>query len=451
VSGLTDAIAAAVRRVWAAQTATDVYGVALFTSPSAEFIRVTVFSEAGLDEVAAAYASSGSAATRDDLRWSPADSRLHCLGDEAFAPVDALIAEEWAGWDHVDARYAACEAALRQVDGEGLFGPGRADLVLLVMQGDQSDRARLESARRLNPPQVAARLRGQLRITEEVGVAFGLGTAYQIAALDFAGGTLLASGSGGELLLWRWDERSGQWVDVDGAPQSGRRWAAGLTPDGAGVYVSDGNTVQTAPIRKRLRALSTFYESPDQVRALRWSPDGSTLLVETWGPMVALDWTGAVRWRTELAGPAAWTPDGRLVAATEDGIAWLDGATGAELERRALGAEPGAVAVTAGAVAVVLGGGWSERPLEVVVVGEGAMDVGGLQRINALAFSPSGDRLAAACGGGELVVWNRAGDRLFEGRGRHESLGQVSWIDARQVIAAGRDVDRGAAVVGFAL
>lgn len=450
VEALKDAIAAAVKAVWAG-LGEDLYGLALFTSPSAEFVRVTAFSDAGLEATVARYAEEGSASGRDALRWSPADSPLHCRGDDAFASVDALIASEWAGWEHQDARENACHAALERLDAEGLFGAGeaRARLALMVMQGDQSDRARLDSARRLNPPAVVARLSGQLRITEEVGVAFGLGRAYQIAAMDFAGGTLLASGSGGELLIWRWDERGEEWVAVEGAPQRGARWAAGLTPDGAGVYVSDGHTVQTAPIRKRLRTLTTFYESLDQVRCLRWSPDGGTLLVQTWGPTVALDWTGAVRWRSELAGPGAWTPDGAVVVGTDDGLVWLEG--GEEAARRTLGAEPVAVAATRDAVAVSTGGGWSKKPVEVVILGESsvAMDCGGLPEVRALAFSPNGALLAGACGGGEVAVWSRAGDRLFAGRGRHEALGQVAWIDDATFVAAGRDVDRGPAVVAF--
>lgn len=280
-----------------------------------------------------------------------------------------------------------------------------------------------------------------------------LGAAYQISALDYAGGTLLATGSGGEFFLWRRDEDG--WVAVDEVRFGGARWAAALSPDGAGVYVSDGALVQAAPIRKRLRALSTFFTAPDQVRDLAWSPGGETLFVTTGGPSVALDWTGSPRWETGAVGPSAWAPDGAVVVGMESGVGWLDEATGEVRRSLELGACPEALAVSArGVPAVSWGGGVDGTPVKVRIVGTGGSvecDVSGLREVKALAWSPGGRWLAAACVGGDVAVWHADGRRARSWRGRHESMGQVVWLDERTVAAAGRDVDRGPAVVLFAV
>ncbi|MCO4768868.1 MAG: DUF4303 domain-containing protein [Deltaproteobacteria bacterium] len=455
MSALSEALADAVRSVWAGLDTSDLYGLALFTDPAAEFIRVTAFSRAGLRATAEQYASRGGdlAVLADELRWSPADSPRHCLGDDAFAEVDALLSSDaLEGWDRVGVRFGAVFEALRTLDGEGLFGKGaaREGLTLHVMQGDQSDRSRWENAERLNPPAVLARLRTQLQLSEEVGVSEGLGSAYQISALDYAGGTLLATGSGGEFFVWRRDQEG--WVAVDDVPSGGARWAAALTPDGAGVYASDGNTIQTAPIRKRLRGLRDFHVAPNQVRCMAWSPGGGTLFVGTWGPSLALDWTGAIRWETGAVGPIAWASDEVLAVGTDDGVDWLDGATGEVRRRMQTGGCPGALAVSGESAAVAWGGGFDGTPVSLQIIRDGdavPCDVGGLREVKALAWSPDGQWLAAACFGGDVAVWHPDGRRARSWRGRHESMGQVVWVDERTVAAAGRDVDRGSAVVMF--
>ncbi|GIG39318.1 DUF4303 domain-containing protein [Cellulomonas phragmiteti] len=96
-----------------------------------------------------------------DGRWDLADSPLAIVGDEHFAALEPLYAAR--GDVHAlpspDAereygvRLASMEAALRLLDGEGLFGvgPAREQVLLLVatMPPDESDAG---FACRLNPP-----------------------------------------------------------------------------------------------------------------------------------------------------------------------------------------------------------------------------------------------------------------------------------------------------------
>ena len=205
-SPLQSTLRAELRTAWQtirdAHAADGLYGFGVYTTPSAEYLMVTAFSEKGLDEVVAHYVADfgegGRAAdarramlaqggTPDDpalwrrtLRWSPCDSPLHEAGSSLLPKSDQLLQEldlegRWADDDEMDDDEfeEACEApdpaldevfrvivqALQGLDREGLFGSGaeRERFVLSVWQGDQSNRSRYDFAKLLNPPEVTQR------------------------------------------------------------------------------------------------------------------------------------------------------------------------------------------------------------------------------------------------------------------------------------------------------
>jgi hypothetical protein len=93
-------------------------------------------------------------------KWSYADSPYCNFADEAFLPVDKLLATrpnlydmDEAGFEaEAEARTAAYEEAIRRLDGEGLFGIGDARLnVALMVEVMPPDFTNIGRARRLNP------------------------------------------------------------------------------------------------------------------------------------------------------------------------------------------------------------------------------------------------------------------------------------------------------------
>lgn len=145
------------------------YSFGLYTTDLADYLMVTASTEEGLSEVTQRYVTqtgSEPAAQRAALRWSPADSPLHVEGEGLLVESDRL---RRAGPDPYDDTPEADEAisllfdvaiqCLQQLDREGAFGAGleRAQLVLGIWKGDQSDEERVEFASLLNPRPVAER------------------------------------------------------------------------------------------------------------------------------------------------------------------------------------------------------------------------------------------------------------------------------------------------------
>lgn len=267
-----------------------------------------------------------------------------------------------------------------------------------------------------------------------------LGAASRVHALDHANGTLLAVADGGRILLWRRDEAG--WLVLD-TPEGGDRHAAALSPDGAGVYVGEGTRVLSAPIRKHLRAFRTFFGADAPVSWLRWSPRGDVLLVGSGEQTSALDWSGRTLWTRQTPGPVAWDPGGgRLAAATQGGLQWLDGATGAELDRLELDPTPsvfalGPVVATADAALLTLHS--PSGRLEV--------DPPPPAPVRALALSPGADSVAAACADGTCVAWDLQGRPRCSVRTPLASLEHVVWLDPGVLAVAGIAADVGPAVV----
>ena len=225
-----------------------------------------------------------------------------------------------------------------------------------------------------------------------------LGPPMAVHSLAYAGGTLIAGGRDGDVLIWRRDPAG--WDPVEAPAGSGPR-AVALTPDGAGVYVSEGPVVQTAPIRKHLRRLRPFFEAPAPVRALAWSPGGETLVVQAGDRVHALDWTGREQW-SQVATGFSWHPGGQRVLLATDGLAWFERQTG--VRQGPMGPVPAVFCVTFdGRIATA--------------------DAG-----QVLAASPTG----LAVGGDGLTVRGAEGTWAVQARVDH-----VVWTGPRELAVAG--------------
>lgn len=161
---LISAIAAAARQAFSQLFATHpghYYYCSLITSGEAHSPVVAAWSSEALDARLAGEADP--AAARSVLKWSYADSPYYCYGEQFFRPVRELFDarpqmrysmpdEEWDSEHKL--RLEAMEAAMAQLDSEGIFGRGdtRFETVVLVevMPPDHTNIAR---ALRLNPPE----------------------------------------------------------------------------------------------------------------------------------------------------------------------------------------------------------------------------------------------------------------------------------------------------------
>lgn len=444
-----------------------IYGFALYTTSEASYIAPTAYTEEGLAEVAARYAgeSGGDPAKEaESLRFSPCDSPRHLLGESHFAAVERVLAK----MSKNPARcIEACFDALSSLDAEGLFGQGsaRESIVLNVLQGDQSNRSVVENARRLNPPGVLQWFEPHFEVRDNSEALFTLGDrgAYQIGGLALAGDTLAASGSGGELYVFRRDA-GGNFHEIFGARSDAARWACALSPDGLTLYVSDASRLLARKVgTTKLGRAHVLLEVPKgPILELEVSPDGQTILLWSWDGLFAIDSKGSLLWTRPIVNRGlAWHPGGRRVAYADRTVVWLDPTSGEVVGEIAEIEGVGALAISADGSRLALsygGGVMNDAPPVCCEVFElpshqlvWRFEGTGLGDIRALAFSPRGEHLAAACTDGTVRVWDTAGRLVKVARSRHESMSQVRWLDEHRLVAAGRDVDEGPAVVAFAL
>lgn len=145
------------------------YAFGLYTTDLADYLTVTASTEEGLSEVtqrSVTETGSDPVAQRVALRWSPGDSPLHAEGEGLLAESARLRREGPGPYDDtpeadeaISLVFDVAIQALKRLDEEGVFGQGleRAQLVLGIWKGDQSDEERLEFASLLNPRAVADR------------------------------------------------------------------------------------------------------------------------------------------------------------------------------------------------------------------------------------------------------------------------------------------------------
>ncbi len=455
------------------------YCFALYTTPEVTYILPTASGEAGLAEVAAECAGKGNeqqlANEMEELRWSPVDSPYHLVGEEHFAAVQALLDARpqpvFGGEDghtefdeEIAARLDACFGALRDLDAQGVFGTDadREQIIVTVLQGDQSDRSRLENAERVgNPPLSLETLASGLNIREPEGRVRYLGAdpVYQIDDLTVSAdlSTVAACGSGGELYAFSWP--AGERL-----PASSRRGdhrALGLSGDGKLLVVSDRQKLcrYTLPSGNALGGSTAHKE---QICAVAVSPDGKQILsagrdntIAAWdGESLEQLWTVALS-----AVSLRYAPDGNRVVAAGSGVWILNTTDGAQLTRlvKPNKKKPWYLYCAA----------WSHNGERIAVAAQSEPGTIRIYKtgaktpevtftpkdhgVSAVDFSRNGRHLASAHQDGHLHVWHTVtGECVSTLHARHESMcGGCRWLDERHIAASGRDVDRSPPICVF--
>lgn len=138
-----------------------IYGFCLYHGHFA-YLGATAFTEAGLAQVEADYRASGSDAS--DLRWSSCDSPRHFFATSQFEAInEQLSLLERDNADNIDAYFVVVELAslraLARVRREIFV---TSDVVLTLMEGDQSCSQRFAYAERLNTADALVRFREEL-------------------------------------------------------------------------------------------------------------------------------------------------------------------------------------------------------------------------------------------------------------------------------------------------
>lgn len=452
VTALASALRANYQALRAAHPDHRLYAFGLYITRDALFIGPTAASEEGLRG-------------RDDpesYRWRLSSSPLHLFEEDTFDPVQTLLASRPDPYEldedemaaEVGTRLESCFAALETLDREGLFGAGtdRDGLVVSIFSADESDRLRLDHAKRLNPPTALAVLEPALAIREPVGDPQLLGEhqTYQVASLDYRDGVLVAAATSGELYGWRVTPEG--FEELFCLKDEDEHWAV-LLEEGSVLYGSTGG------IRRRaldaLEEPAVVLEREAKVTQLAAAPDRAMVVAdEAYEHLVALAPDGKVLWERELGGrPLAFAPDGSsLAAAGHNGecVSLLDPTSGSEHAVVACGGTTAAAFADAGVVAVA-----NRAGVHVHAKAEGWASVRSWPievAANALAFSPSGTHLAGVFDDGLLRVWSMAtGGTVLEVNGRQESLLDLAWLDETRIAAGGRDPDRGAPVYVWTL
>lgn len=126
-------------------------------------VYATVFTEAGLDAATRRYHEKGRLdVTRDELRWSRADSPHHLYLEPVTAQTEVLFsALEHQGRDEaVDTEIErSMLRALRYTRRAGIFAPS---VVLVLAEADHSPEELLVAAEQLSDPATVARFRSEL-------------------------------------------------------------------------------------------------------------------------------------------------------------------------------------------------------------------------------------------------------------------------------------------------
>lgn len=163
-SDLTNVITSAARMAFSSlfqQHPGKYYYCSLITTGEAHSPVVAAWSEEALAAATAEMDDPNEAAA--ELKWSYADSPFYCYGEEFFQRVNELFQErpqltyvetkeEWES--EYQLRVDAMEAAMAQLDSEGIFGTGKDRLETVVLvEVMPPDSTNTERAKRLNPPE----------------------------------------------------------------------------------------------------------------------------------------------------------------------------------------------------------------------------------------------------------------------------------------------------------
>lgn len=470
VSELQSAIAEAATRAWE-QIQTEfgdqqLYGFALYTTDVCQYITCTAFSEEGLAEVVAEY---GDGSTESGLRFSPADSPLHTIGEQFFYDlVDPLLDERYLDGDdedlfaaEVQRRFDACFAALTQLDREGLFDQigDRDRFVLNVLQGDQSDNSRLANAQRLNPAATIEWYDSFLHTSnnDQVVASVGEGKIYQVDDLAVAGNHILIAAQSVHHVrcvapaTFRSENKFGGSVN-----------AVAIGPDGETVWMCGDDFLSRTSLSDPSFGESVcvlddrgFFVSP--------APDGSRVLTAGFNRLDMYQHDGTKLWsrsREALHPRCAWNPKtGALLSVSESGVRWIDPETGADRDLVDDRKDGTTCTVSPDGSLVAAGFGHSyndDLPTLICVYQTAenrlvwATELKGSYSISGLSFN-SENLLVAGTARGPAHVFDPSGASIGSVRCRLESIHAVEWIDEDVFIACGRDVDTGPPALAFSV
>lgn len=442
------------------------YFFALYTTEGGSYAGATAWSEEALLRVIAEYKAGDArrsvASLTRDLRFSAPDSPYHDAGGEAFAAFEAG-----------PSLHEACFLALEKLDREGFFGEGaaREACIVNVVYGDMSHERWLEHAKRLNPSRAVAPALPYLTLHVPSGpvTRFGAG-AYQVNALTLSRdrSTLAYSGSGGEVGILRVATREPLYEKR----RRGEHWASAIAQDGSELFLGDADSVLRLDARTGKTTVLAKTPKPSK---LALSPDGTKLVVSTWErPLVALDTTtGKAAWKVPTVKKAAmaFSPCGRWFAAA---ATVRDNAKKAWLATLScLAAESGQVLWTAplgegllvslawspdGETILGAAGDWALSPdgerrgtatltFFAATDGRACGQVPWSNGVDAIAIAPGGKRLAIASHDQLVVLSLPDGAEIARGTGGQESLIDCAFGDDGTVLAVGRDVNLGPAVL----
>lgn len=445
----------------------QLYCYSLYTTPEYRWISPLVLGREALRRVATDYDADNVEGQMDELRWSPADSSYLEMGAEHFGESEAILAalphihelphDQFV--DRVRRVHECCIGALQDLDAEGFFGSGseRDAVTLNVFQGDQSNRSRLDNARRLNPPAACERIAADLLVTREVGTFTTRGDrVYQVNDVA-ARGSVIAAVASKRALAWRDIE-----VLVD-ASLSGGAWCVAVVD--AEILTAVDGELHRIPFDGGPVVRSGRHTG--RIGSIAASGDGASVFTAGRDGAIIASFGGVARWRVEgHAAGLALSADERRLYASGEGVRILAADSGDELGR--LECEGAAFAcVAASSRGAVAAGSNTAGPGRVCLwSADGALvaelTIPDLMPESArtgtyrptgcagVAFSPDGSRLASAHTSGELHVWDAVtGEHITTVRGRHESLSGCGWLDDARVALGGRDVDESPAVSVF--
>ncbi len=163
----------AIARIRSLRPTDSFYSFAFYTSGSFGYAFLTASSYEGLDEAVETHSQNPNwhkhniIELRKSLKWSPCDSPLHAIYDE-HCDLDVVMNQVQDAFcdcnddevfEFVNGVKGAFLGAMRQLDAEGKFASNleRQNIVLNILQGDQSDEDRIRFASHLNPPDVVNR------------------------------------------------------------------------------------------------------------------------------------------------------------------------------------------------------------------------------------------------------------------------------------------------------
>ncbi len=467
VTALTKAARAAFSEAKLAHPGEHFYVFALF-SESGDDVQPTCNSEEALERMTRKVPGRA-----DERRYLAEEFAYHQVGEAHFDAVTRITASPG------DDGLMAARAALANLVREGFFGRGKArnGVAVLVLMSDQSNEHVLEHARKLNPKAVVERLEAFFPVrkpTPHRTTTIGTERVYAIDGLSCSADrrVLAATGAFGSdgIFVWRLGRKP---VRVLCDKVAGDAvWSIALSGDGRLLYGCGKRAVLRWDV-KTGKPLSPIAVRGDRLHRLALAPGGASLAYASYRGLAKAPWvadqtvavidakTGAERVvAAAQASLLCFSPDDKLlaccgwktaVATATPGIALLDAGT---LEPVRLIVDRNrsfrhlAFAPHGDLLAATLddeGAG-----IHIFAVGDGKIRTritGYTGRASHVAFSPDGAHLAAALDDGILRVWDAAtGAAVLQAHGTHESLSAVTFLDARHVAAAGRDVNLGAPV-----